>query len=75
MYKIYYTDPLTDTCYSCNESELTEALSLVKEKRNEGMVFVTMVCENPDSIGKPGVDSVVNGVLPSGEVYAWKMRR
>ena len=39
------------------------------------MSFVTMVSEDPNSVGKPGVDSVIDGVLPDGNIYEWKMRR
>jgi hypothetical protein len=34
-----------------------------------------MVGENPNQVGKMGVDSVEDGKLPSGEEYTWKMRR
>ena len=36
-----------------------------------GMTFVTMVSENPDSVGRPGVDSVVDGKTPDGVAYTW----
>ena len=36
-----------------------------------GMTFVTMVSEHPDSVGRPGVDSVVNGKTPDGVEYTW----
>ena len=35
------------------------------------MTFVTMVSENPDSVGKSGVDSIKNGVCPDGVLYDW----
>jgi hypothetical protein len=34
-----------------------------------------MVSEDPNSVGKPGVDEIVNGKLPDGTNYEWKKRR
>jgi hypothetical protein len=75
MYKIYYTDPNTDKAYSWNERTLEGALGVTEIFRNRGMRFVTMVSENPDQVGKSGVDAVVNGKLPDGFDYTWKKRR
>lgn len=75
MFKVYYTDPVDNTAYSWDESTLSSALSISADMRNRGMTFVTMVSENPDVIGKPGVDAVVNGKLPDGTDYTWKKRR
>jgi hypothetical protein len=74
MYKIYWTD-FTNTSRGIYTSTLNGALRIVEEKRREGFTFVTMVSENPDSVSKPGVDSVIDGVLPDGNSYEWKMRR
>ena len=46
-------------------------LALVKEKRDAGFSFVTMVAEDPNHVGKPGVDAVVDGKTPDGQVYDW----
>ncbi len=73
--KVYYTDPRTDRAYSWDCTGLTDGLTIAERFRREGMTFVTMVCENPDSIGRPGVDSVRDGVLPNGSAYTWKKRR
>jgi hypothetical protein len=35
------------------------------------MIFVTMVSEDPNHVGKPGVDSVVDGKTPDGVAYTW----
>lgn len=51
------------------------ALVLMEEKRREGMRHVCMSVENSDSVGKPGVDSVVDGKTPDGHTYDWKKRR
>jgi hypothetical protein len=70
MFKIYWTAANHEAC-SQDEALLTKALELVKEKRNAGYSFVTMVAEDPNQVGKPGVDAVVNGKTPDGQVYEW----
>ena len=75
MYKIYYTNPLTNECYFQDENELTIALAVVNKCRVDGMIFVTLVSENPNSIGLPGAEVIVNGKLPNGLDYTWKKRR
>jgi hypothetical protein len=75
MYKIYYTNEHNEA-RSYDESTLKEALLIVEGLRNNTRnSFVTMVCENPNSVGKPGVDSITNGVLPDGSNYEWRKRR
>jgi hypothetical protein len=74
MYKVYWTD-FTNTPRGIYTSTLQGALRIAEEKRREGFTFVTMVSEDPNSVGKPGVDSVENGVLPDGNTYNWKKRR
>lgn len=49
-------------------SDLGEALKFAEQKRNEGFRFVTLVSENPNSVGKPGVDV-------TGPDYDWTKRR
>lgn len=75
MYKIYYTDPNTNKAYAWDERTLEGALDITEIFRNRGMRFVTMVSENPDQVGKSGVDAVVDGKLPDGLDYTWKKRR
>lgn len=74
MYKVYYTNS-HGHAGSVDYSDLAGALQHAAQLREDGNTFVTMVSENPDSVGKPGVDSVIDGVLPDGSVYEWKMRR
>jgi len=74
MYRVYWTDD-TNTPQGIYTSTLNGALRITEEKRRAGCTFVTMVSEDPNSIGKPGVDSVEDGVLPNGELYTWKKRR
>lgn len=70
MFKIYWTSAHDEAC-SQNEALLTRALDIVKEKRNAGYSFVTMVAEDPNHVGKPGVDAVVDGKTPDGQAYEW----
>jgi hypothetical protein len=71
MFKIYYTDPVTDWSHAHNADTLKEALQYTESFRKLGMTFVAMVSEHPDSVGKPGVDSVVDGKTPDGVAYTW----
>ena len=70
MFKIYWTEAASQACAQDEES-LTLALALVKEKRDAGFSFVTMVAEDPLQVGKPGVDAVVDGKTPDGQDYDW----
>jgi len=75
MYKIYWTDPIGNDCHSEDFEDLATALKASAFHRSVGRRFVTMVSENPDVVGKPGVDGIVDGKLPTGETYDWKKRR
>lgn len=74
MYKVYWTCSNGQAC-SEDYIEMVEALTQANHLRNIGRSYVTMVGENPNQVGKMGVDSVEDGKLPSGEAYTWKMRR
>lgn len=74
MYKIYWTDSQGAPCSQDFEG-LSDALAHSKYLRDIGRTFVTMVSENPDAVGKPGVDSIVDGKLPDGNNYTWMKRR
>lgn len=74
MYKIYWTD-FTNTAQGIHCKTLQGALTLSEEKRQAGYTFVTMVSENPNVVGKPGVDSIQDGQLPDGTEYTWRKRR
>ena len=71
MFKIYYTDPVTDCSHSHNVDSLSEALRYTEGFRKLGMTFVTMVAEDPNQIGKPGVDAIKDGKCPDGVAYDW----
>lgn len=74
MFKVYWMSELDEACYQDFE-DMSVALNWTEFLRSKGRTFVTMVSENPNSIGKPGVDAVVDGKLPDGEDYTWKKRR
>lgn len=53
-------------------SEMSAALEFMEFLRKEGLAqFITMVSQNSNSVGRAGVDSIVDGKTPSGEVYDW----
>lgn len=70
MFKIYWTDH-GGTPNSVDEEDLAAVLRITKEMRDSGMSFVTMASENQNSVGKPGVDAVVDGKTPDGHQYEW----
>jgi hypothetical protein len=57
------------------ELQLTDALAFCQRLRNGGARHVCLSSENPNSVGKPGVDSVQDGRTPDGHEYGWKKRR
>lgn len=74
MFKIYWTDEDEQT-QSQYSADLKTALTLTETLRKAGNSFVTMVSENPNSVGKPGVDTIKDGVCPDGVAYSWVKRR
>lgn len=74
MYKVYWMST-EDTAVCQDFEDLTSALQHSKYLRDVGRQFVTMVSENPNCVGKQGVDAVVDGKLPDGNDYEWKKRR
>jgi hypothetical protein len=60
MFKVYYTDPITDGSHAHNVETLIEALQYTEGFRKLGMTFVTMVVSDPNQVGKPGVDEVTD---------------
>jgi hypothetical protein len=74
MYKVYWTDE-KGLPFSMDHEGLNDALVFSSLMRTCNARFVTMVSEDPNSVGKPGVDEIVNGKLPDGTNYEWKKRR
>ena len=70
MFKIYGTDS-NNQVHTQETKNLVTALRLTKEMRDAGYTFVTMASENPQSVGQPGVDAVVDSKTPDGHDYDW----
>ena len=73
MFKVYWS--YAKEAYSRDFDSMTDALAECESLRKHGRRFVTMVSENTDQIGKPGVDSVQDGKTPDGVEYSWTKRR
>lgn len=75
MYKIYYTNEYGEA-RSYNEDTLEGALATAEGvRKNLRNSFVCMTSENPNSVGRAGVDEIKDGVLPDGTEYTWRKRR
>ena len=70
MFKIYWTDE-SNLAQGEETADLVQALQITKDKRDAGYHFVTMVSENTQHVGKPGVDTIVDGKTPDGQDYDW----
>jgi hypothetical protein len=53
------------------DSELSGAMSLAELHRRQGMTHVSISSEMSAQVGKPGVDTVVDGKTPDGFIYDW----
>lgn len=62
-------------CATYGSTELGPALKRVEQLRRAGHAHVCISSELDDSVGKAGVDAVVNGKTPDGIDYTWKKRR
>ena len=56
------------------DHQLLAALKLTEQLRAEGKRHVTVSSELDSSVGKPGVDAVEDGRLPSGDAYEFSKR-
>ncbi len=70
MFKIYGTDG-NNQIHAQETDNLVTALRITKEMRDAGYTFVTMASENPQHVGKAGVDTIVDGKTPDGHDYDW----
>ncbi|MDZ7937060.1 MAG: hypothetical protein U5M53_01755 [Rhodoferax sp.] len=70
MFKIYWTDHQAQVRGE-ETADIVHALQIAKRERDGGSSFVTMVSENPQHVGKQGVDTVVDGKTPDGHDYEW----
>jgi hypothetical protein len=74
MFKVYWTDE-DDVAHGHPYADLSAVLIVTKNLRDAGMRFVTMVSEDPNCVGKMGVDTVADGKTPDGVPYSWVKRR
>lgn len=80
---VYWLDPQIDhlrledraRARSFKAEELLAALKFCEDLRGAGISHVSLSSENPNSVGKPGVDSIVDGKTPDGQEYTWMKRR
>lgn len=77
MFMVYWTivedDAVTPHAQHFAASEMVAAIGMMEQLRGrqragEGVRFVTMASENPDSVGHPGVQA-------AGPEYSWTKRR
>lgn len=74
MFRVYWTVTFDEDTHlpryeDFGQDELIKVLDFMKDLRdNDDISFVTMVSQNPNSVGKPGVDTVKEG-------YNWRKRR
>jgi len=71
MFKVYWTVE-ADEVHGRDFTNMKDALACTQTMRDYGYTFVAMVSEDPNQVGKRGVDAVVDGKLPNGENYVWK---
>lgn len=75
-YMVFWVDNAGPKCQYFGDNEMSDALAYMNQLRqNEDNQFVTFASQNTNSIGKPGVDSIVDGMLPDGSKYTWMKRR
>jgi hypothetical protein len=69
---VYWLSPDgVSACQAFKSAQLSEALQATEARRKEGMRHVCISSELDDSIGKPGVNAIVDGKLPDGHAYDW----
>jgi len=73
-HKVYFTDN-TGTSQGMEFDDMAKALDFCQTVRNGGARFVTMASENPNQVGKMGVDTIKDGILPDGLEYVYKTGR
>lgn len=66
---------LVPRCRVFGALELTGALQFCELLRGNDALHVSLSSEDPNSVGKLGVDSVKDGKTPDGHDYTWKKRR
>lgn len=78
---LYYHAPdlggqdLVPTAEYFGDMEFVLALKRTEVLRRLGYTHVVISTDDPNRVGKPGVDSVENGQTPDGYAYDWRKRR
>lgn len=74
---VYYMSPdpggqdLFPAAEHFNDDQLLPALARCEALRALGRTHVCISSEMSNSIGKPGVNSIVDGKTPDGHAYEW----
>ena len=64
MYRLYYTRPTSSTAYALDIDDLGTALAYAESLRREGMIFVTMVSDYHNMVGKSGASGIDSNYVP-----------
>lgn len=65
MYRVYYTNPNEMHLARWQDiSDLTNALQCCEYFRSQNMLYVTMVSDYADMVGKPGVKAAGSECIP-----------
>ena len=64
MYRIYYTDPKTMEAGAINSISLHNAIVSCELFRKNGYLYVTMVSDYQDMVGKPGAQGAGSEYVP-----------
>ena len=71
VYWMHMGEPWAKEIYDMNEALIFMNIL----RMTNGVTAVTFCAENPNQVGKPGVDAVVDGKTPDGVEYTWVKRR
>ncbi|RYF08447.1 MAG: hypothetical protein EOO31_02535 [Comamonadaceae bacterium] len=64
-------EPGVPAMQAFESQQLMAALKFFEDRRKEGKRHVSVSSELPESVGKPGVNSVQDRQLPDGLAYEW----
>ncbi len=64
MYRIYYTDPESGKAKAQDTTSLAEAITTCEYYRNYGFLYVTMVSDYENMVGKPGAQGAGAEYVP-----------
>jgi hypothetical protein len=64
MYRVYYSKPTSITAYAFDTDYLSTALKEAEKLRQMGMIFVSVVSDYADMVGKPGAQGAGSEYVP-----------